>query len=180
MAGRLGTENVPAAQRPDARRALQLGLAGVWLLDALLQYQPVMFSAAFGRMLAATATGNPGVVARSITWDAALTEHHAAALVSQPLPAAPGQVTASGTGPGGAAWVLLADRHAYGISGPGGTWRQLPAPPPGTAALAAGPGGAFDALAAKGGTLTVYRLSPAGAWDTFQTLSVPIQYGSSG
>ena len=31
-------------------------------------------------MLAATAAGNPGVVARPITWDAALVEHHAVAL----------------------------------------------------------------------------------------------------
>ena len=78
--GKLGTEIVPAAQPPDARRALQLGLAGVWLLDALLQYQPVMFTRTFGQMLAATAAGNPGVVARPITWDAALVEHHAVAL----------------------------------------------------------------------------------------------------
>jgi len=78
--GRLGTEVVPAAQPPDARRALQLGLAGVWLLDALLQYQPVMFSRAFGRMLAATAAGNPVVIGRPIAWDATLVEHHAVAL----------------------------------------------------------------------------------------------------
>jgi hypothetical protein len=78
--GRLGTESAPAAEAPDARRALQLGLAGVWLLDALLQYQPVMFTRAFGQMLAATAHGNPGVIARPITWDATLIEHHAVAL----------------------------------------------------------------------------------------------------
>ena len=78
--GRLGTESVPAAEAPDARRALQLGLAGVWLLDALLQYQPVMFTRAFGQMLAATAAGNPGVIARPITWDATLIEQHAVAL----------------------------------------------------------------------------------------------------
>jgi hypothetical protein len=78
--GKLGTEIVPAAQPPDARRALQLGLAGVWLLDALLQYQPVMFTRAFGRMLAETAAGNPGVIARPISWDAVLVEHHAVAL----------------------------------------------------------------------------------------------------
>ncbi len=80
MAGKPGTETVPAAQRPDARRALQLGLAGVWLLDALLQYQPVMFTRASGQLLAATAAGNPGVVAPPITWDATLVEHHAVAL----------------------------------------------------------------------------------------------------
>src|SRR5215469_14183572 len=78
--GKLGTEIVPAAQPPDVRRALQLGLASVWLLDAFLQYQPVMFTRAFGQMLAATAVGNPGFVARPITWDATLVEHHAVAL----------------------------------------------------------------------------------------------------
>jgi hypothetical protein len=29
------------------------------------------------------------------------------------------------------------------------------------------------------GKLTVYRLSPAGAWAEVQALTVPIQYGSS-
>jgi hypothetical protein len=60
----------------DSRRALQLALAGVWLLDAVLQYQPFMYSKAFGRMLAATASGNPSVIARPVTWDATLVEHH--------------------------------------------------------------------------------------------------------
>jgi hypothetical protein len=99
--------------------------------------------------------------------------------VSAPLAVGTGQVAASGTGSGGAAWLLLTDGRAYAVSGPGGAWRRLPSPPPGTAALATGPGDAFEALAAAGGNLTVYRLSPAVAWDKLQTLSVPIQYGSS-
>ena len=78
--GRLGTESVPAAEPPDARRALQLGLAGISLLDALLQYQPVMFSRTFGQMLAETAAGNPGFIARPIAWDATLVQQHAVAL----------------------------------------------------------------------------------------------------
>jgi hypothetical protein len=61
---------------PDARRVLQLGLAAVWLLDAILQYQSWMFTKAFGQMLAATAAGNPGVIARPITWSAGIIEHH--------------------------------------------------------------------------------------------------------
>ena len=60
----------------DARRALQLALAAIWLLDAVLQYQPSMFTAGFGQMLGDTADGNPGVIARPITWDAALVGHH--------------------------------------------------------------------------------------------------------
>jgi hypothetical protein len=99
--------------------------------------------------------------------------------VSAPLAANSGQVTASGTGPGGAAWALLANGRAYLISSQGAAWRQLPAPPPRTAALAPGPSDTFEALVVTGGTLTVYRLSPAAAWNKSQALSVPIQYGSS-
>jgi hypothetical protein len=74
--GRLGSEARPAVARPDPRRALQLGLAAVWLLDGVLQYQPFMYTKAFGQMLAGTAAGNPSVIARPITWDASLVEHH--------------------------------------------------------------------------------------------------------
>jgi hypothetical protein len=63
---------------PDARRVLQLCLAAVWLLDAILQYQSWMFTRAFGHMLAATAAGNPGVIARPIIWSAGIIEHHPA------------------------------------------------------------------------------------------------------
>lgn len=80
--GRAGVREEPAGTRhaPDPRRVLQLALAGLWLLDALLQYQPAMFSGAFGQSLAATARGNPAIVARPITWDAALVQQHAMAL----------------------------------------------------------------------------------------------------
>src|SRR3984957_14301555 len=64
------------AVRIDARRALQLALAGLWLLDGVLQYQPAMFTPAFSRMLAASAAGNPPVIARPIIWDAALVGQH--------------------------------------------------------------------------------------------------------
>jgi hypothetical protein len=74
--GRLGTEPVAARPSLDARRALQLVLAAIWLLDALLQYQAFMFSKAFNQMLAGTATGNPAVIAKPITWDATLIDHH--------------------------------------------------------------------------------------------------------
>jgi hypothetical protein len=76
LRGRLGTESHPAVARPGTRRALQLGLAAAWLLDGVLQYQPFMFTKAFGQMLAATAPGNPSVIARPIAWDATLVEHH--------------------------------------------------------------------------------------------------------
>jgi len=70
-AGQLRAETVL-----DARRALQLGLAGIWLLDGVLQYQPAMYAKAFGQMLAGTAAGNPSVIARPITWQASLLSHH--------------------------------------------------------------------------------------------------------
>jgi hypothetical protein len=61
---------------PGARRWLQLGLAAIWLLDAVLQLQSFMFTKAFGQMLAATAQGNPAVIADPITWSARLIEGH--------------------------------------------------------------------------------------------------------
>jgi hypothetical protein len=101
--------------------------------------------------------------------------------VSSPFTVGTGTVSASGTGPGGTAWVLLTGDHAEAISGPGTSWHALPAPPPGTTALAVGPGGSFDALAVSGGgtTLTVFQLTSAGAWSKTQVITVPIQLGSS-
>ena len=55
---------------------LQLGLAAIWLLDGVLQYQSFMFTKAFGQMIGATSAGNPGVVAHPINWNATLVEHH--------------------------------------------------------------------------------------------------------
>jgi hypothetical protein len=74
--GRVETEAQPAVRSLDARRALQLGLAAIWLLDGGLQYQSFMFTKAFAQSLGATAAGNPSVIARPITWDAALVQHH--------------------------------------------------------------------------------------------------------
>jgi hypothetical protein len=63
----------------DARRRLQLALAGLWLLDAALQFQPFMFTNGFAGNLAVTAAGNPPVVAGLITWAARVAGQHAAA-----------------------------------------------------------------------------------------------------
>jgi len=98
---------------------------------------------------------------------------------SPALPTGSSQVLASGTGPGSTAWVLLTDRHAAIIAGPGAAWRQLPAPPQGTAALATVSSTTVDALAVAGTSLTVYQLTPAGTWTKTQSAKVPIQYGSS-
>jgi hypothetical protein len=67
---------------PDGRRALQLALATVWLLDGVLQLQPFMFTAGangFSGMLGSVAAGNPHVVAETITWNASIVDHHAVA-----------------------------------------------------------------------------------------------------
>jgi hypothetical protein len=74
--GRVGAGTQAAGATMDARRALQLALAGIWLLDGVLQYQPFMYGKAFAQMLAGTADGNPSVIARPITWDATLVGHH--------------------------------------------------------------------------------------------------------
>jgi hypothetical protein len=72
---RLGAAGAASAGL-DTRRMLQLGLAAIWLLDGVLQYQPFMFTRAFGQMIGATSSGNPGVVAHPINWNATLVEHH--------------------------------------------------------------------------------------------------------
>ena len=61
---------------PDARRKLQLLVAGVWLLDAILQFQAFMFSKGFAQMLGATGPGNPGVIAGPISWAARIIAQH--------------------------------------------------------------------------------------------------------
>jgi hypothetical protein len=62
---------------PDARRWLQLGLAFIWLLDGVLQFQSFMFTKGFAQMLGGTAPGNPWVIAGPVNWSARLIEQHA-------------------------------------------------------------------------------------------------------
>jgi hypothetical protein len=71
----------PAAwTRPDDRRSLQLVLATIWLIDGVLQLQSFFFTRSFGaQMIAGSASGNPSVVARPITWSGATIAHHAVA-----------------------------------------------------------------------------------------------------
>ncbi|WP_042370828.1 hypothetical protein [Streptacidiphilus neutrinimicus] len=69
----------PRAGRPaaDVRRALQLALAALWLLDGMLQLQPVMFTKTFAtQVIAPAAQGEPGPVAVPVLWAAALIGHH--------------------------------------------------------------------------------------------------------
>jgi hypothetical protein len=65
---------------PDGRRVLQLLLATIWLLDAVLQFQPYMFTRAFGdQMISSSALGNPAGLAHQITWAGRTIGHHAIA-----------------------------------------------------------------------------------------------------
>jgi hypothetical protein len=57
-------------------RALQLALGGLWLLDAMLQFQAFMFGRGFAAMLHAAAPGNPSVIAAPIIWSARLIAQH--------------------------------------------------------------------------------------------------------
>jgi hypothetical protein len=61
---------------PGLRRRLQLVLAGIWLLDGVLQFQAFMFSRGFSQMLGATAAGNPAVIADPINWSAKIIAGH--------------------------------------------------------------------------------------------------------
>ena len=77
--------------------------------------------------------------------------------------------------------IVLNGTAATVIPNNGGTWRRLPAVPPGTATVTGGQAGAFDALAVHGSKLTVWRAAASGvAWQVRQVISVPIQDGSSG
>jgi hypothetical protein len=59
------------------RRAFQVTLGLIWLLDAGLQFQPYMFTRAFVRdVILSTAPGNPAIVARPIIWAANLMLGH--------------------------------------------------------------------------------------------------------
>jgi hypothetical protein len=59
------------------RRALTVALGVLWLLDASLQFQPYMFTAAFpDRVIAPAAAGSPAWVAGPVRWTARLIAHN--------------------------------------------------------------------------------------------------------
>ena len=67
------------ANREVFRRRVQLALAAMWLLDAVLQFQPYMFSKAFAtNIIGSAAAGNPGIVAGPVTFAAGVIVHHPA------------------------------------------------------------------------------------------------------
>jgi hypothetical protein len=101
--------------------------------------------------------------------------------LAPPLSLGGAQVQSSGLGARGAVWLTLSSGRAETISASGGSWRALPASPPGTAGLTLGSSGQVDALVTDGTKLTDWRLDVhATAWHIAQIINVPIQFGSSG
>ena len=76
--GTTRSASTTAAEPRNLQRTFQLLLATVWLLDAVLQLQPFMFtrgSSGFSGMLNGMAAGNPGWVAHTITWNGSIVYH---------------------------------------------------------------------------------------------------------
>lgn len=134
------------------------GLTALWL-GGWFAYAPLSGSA---------------VQASSTAWTAS-----AALPVTGAVIASGGLAGATATSPGGL-WVLLPGGQAATISGPKQQWLLLPPTPARTSVLASGPGDSIDALAVSGTRLTVWQLDRgATVWSNAQTMSVPVQYGSS-
>jgi hypothetical protein len=73
----VGTTEVNRLPR-DPQRTFQLVLATIWLLDAVLQIQPFMFTRGpngFSGMLDGLANGNPSWVSHTITWNGSIVYH---------------------------------------------------------------------------------------------------------
>jgi hypothetical protein len=86
-----------------------------------------------GTTMALLAAGS-GTAARLLaTWSTGGGAHW---VLSPPLPLRGAGVTSASSGLGGSVAVMLTGSHAQTITGPAGSWRQLPALPPGTATLA--------------------------------------------
>jgi hypothetical protein len=60
---------VGGAVTSGTRRNLQLALAGIWVLDGVLQFQPAMFTKNFAQMIIyPTIAGNPRAIASPMGW----------------------------------------------------------------------------------------------------------------
>ena len=94
------------------------------------------------------------------------------------------RIASTGVEPGGGFVVLFSGPRGSSVldteTGPAGAWQQLPAPPPASAAVAVGAGGAVDALTVASTVLTDWRLGASTrTWSKIDTVTVPIQFGSS-
>ena len=144
------------------------GLTALWAGDALHWYANAPLSSS----ATPAPSSSPGSSAAAWTASSALPVTHA-------VTASGGLAGATPTSSGGM-WVLLPGGQAATIGGPGQQWLLLPPAPAHTSVLASGPGTALDALAVSGSTLTVWQLDRGSTvWAKAQTISVPIQLGSS-
>jgi hypothetical protein len=99
--------------------------------------------------------------------------------LSAPLRMAGSQLVSAAVGPGGSFGIVLNASRGAILTGPGASWRAVPALPRETATLALGPSGQADAIAAHLGTFSDWRLAASG-WTLAQTINVTIPYGTSG
>jgi hypothetical protein len=152
--------------------------AGPTLADSYAhQKVAVLRLAATGSDTTALLTAGSGPAARLLTARSADSGAHW--VVSPALPLGGARLTSASFGTGGTVALTLTGNRAEALTA-GGSWRQLPSLPAGTATLAPGPGAEWDALAVHSTRLTVWQLAPgARAWASVQTLIVPIQFGSS-
>ncbi len=179
-----GTPLVGGTCGQGGRVGLFAKTAGTWqraspALPASLSGQPV-------RVLRLSRSGNQDVAlleagtAPSLSLLAAWTGDGEHWRLSPVLRTGGSAAVSASFGDGGAGVVLSGNRGET-ISGPGSSWRRLPALPGGrTVTLALPGGGVTEALAANAGTLTVWRLAgDPGTWVKAESITVPIQYGSS-
>lgn len=89
-------------------------------------------------------------------------------------------VLSASFGPGGWVGLVLSGSRGETLTGPGGSWRELPALRAGTQALALVSGDRIEALAAHRSIMTVWLAGSGHAgWAREQVIKVHILYGSS-
>jgi hypothetical protein len=149
-------------------------------LPASLAGQPVTvlrLSTAAGRETALLAAGSGAKATVLAAWAGSGAGRW---VLSPVLRAHGGHVVSASLGPGGSVALVLPGGRGETLSGPGGSWRKLPALPAGTQVLAPGASGAIEALAAHRSVMTVWSHTTASAgWARQQVTKVPILYGSS-
>ena len=158
---------------------------GIWraagpTLPASLAGQPVTvlrLSTTGGRETALLAVGSEPKATVVAAWTGSGPDRW----VLSPVATTQGRhVLSASFGPGGSVGLVLSGDRGEILSGPGGSWRQLPALPSGTQTLALGSGSRIEALAAHRSTMTAWGTSSASSgWTREQAINVPIQYGSS-
>ena len=85
-----------------------------------------------------------------------------------------GALTSASFGPGATAAIITTANRGQITTGAGSAWLSLPPLPAGHGHPGPRPGGAADALAFRGGTLTVWQHAPGGtAWAKIQVINVP-------